>query len=58
MWFEALSDLRINLSKSEIIPVKPVDNVAESMELGCGIGSFPSSYLGLPLGAPHKTIGV
>ena len=28
------------------------------MELGCGIGSFPSSYLGLPLGAPHKAIGV
>ena len=28
------------------------------MELDCGIGSFPSSYLGLPLGAPHKAIGV
>ena len=58
MWFEAMSDLRINLSKSEIIPVGPVDNVAElPMELDCGIGSFPSSYLGLPLGAQHKAIG-
>ena len=53
MWFEAMSDLRINLSKSGIIPIGLVDNVAElAMELGCGIGSFPSSYLGLPLGDP------
>ena len=59
MWFEALSDLRINLSKSEIIPVGLVYNVAElAMKLGYGIGSFPSSYLCLPLGAPHKAIGV
>ena len=59
MWFEAMPDLRINLSKSEIIPVGPIDNVAElAMELDCGIGSFPSSYLGLPLGAPHKAIRV
>ena len=59
MWFEAMLDLRINLSKSEIIPVGPIDNVVElAMELGCGIGSFPSSYLGLPLGAPRKAIGV
>ena len=55
MWFEAMSGLRINLSKSEIIPVGLVDNVDElALELGCGIGSFPTSYLGLPLGAPHK----
>ena len=48
-------DLRINLSKSEIISIGLVENVAElAMELGCGIGSFPSSYLGLPLGAPTR----
>ena len=28
------------------------------MELGCGIGSFPTSCLGLPLGALHNTTGV
>ena len=51
MWFEALSGLRINLNKSEILPVGSVDNVQELVvELGCGIGSLPSSYLGLPLG--------
>ena len=27
-------------------------------ELGCNIGSFPTSYLGLPLGARHKALGV
>ena len=55
MWSEAMSGLRINLNKSEIILVGSVDNVVElALELGCGIGSFPTSYLGLPLGASHK----
>ena len=59
MWFEALSGLRINLNKSEIIPVGSVENVQDlASELGCGIGSLPSSYLGLPLGAKHKSLGV
>ena len=59
MWFEALSGLRIKLNKSEILPVGSVDNVLElAAELGCGIGSLPSSYLGLPLGAKHKAVGV
>ena len=45
MWFEAMSGLRINLSKREIIPVGPVDNVEElASELGCGVGSIPTSY--------------
>ena len=26
-------------------------------ELECGAGSLPTTYLGLPLGAPHKSIG-
>ena len=59
MWYEALSGLRINLNKSEILPVGSVDNVQElAIELGCGIGSLSSSYLGLPLGANHKALGV
>ena len=59
MWFEALSGLRINLNKSEIIPVGSVENVQDlAFELGCGIGSLPSSYLGLPFGANHKSLGV
>ena len=59
MWFEALLGLRINLNKSDIIPVGPVVNVEElATELGCGVGSLPTSYLGLPLGASHKALGV
>ena len=58
MWFEAFSGLKINLSKSEIIPLSRVDNVETlAAELGCGVGSLPTMYLGLPLGAPHRALG-
>ena len=59
MWFEAFSGLKINLTKSVIIPLGRVDNVEElAAELGCGVESLPSLYLGLPLGAPHKALKV
>ena len=55
IWFEAVSGLRVNLSKSSILPVGQVDNIQLLAGiLGCSIGSFPSSYLGLPLGAKFK----
>ena len=58
MSFEAYSCLKINLSKSEIIPVGRVDNVEMlASELGCGVRSLPTTYLGLPLGAPHRAMG-
>ena len=50
MWFEAMAGLKINLAKSKIIPVGPVSNLAEmASELGCKIGSLPTSYLGTRL---------
>ena len=59
MWFEAMLGLRININKSDIIPVEPVSKVEDiAIELGCRISSFPTSYLGLPLGASHKAIWV
>ena len=59
MWFEAYLGLKINLSKSEIIPVGRVDNVEMlARELRCGVGSLPTTYLGLPLGATHRAMGV
>ena len=59
MWFEAFSGLKINLNKSVIIPLGRLDNVEVlATEFGCGVGSLPSTYLGLPLGAPHRAMGV
>ncbi|RVW14659.1 Ubiquitin-conjugating enzyme E2 2 [Vitis vinifera] len=29
-----------------------------ALELGCKVGMLPSSYLGLPLGGPHKSVAV
>ena len=59
MWFEAISGLRINLSKREIIPMGRVHNMELlAAKLGCGVVSLPTTYLGLPLGAPQKSVGV
>ncbi|RVX09419.1 hypothetical protein CK203_015227 [Vitis vinifera] len=58
-WFEAALGLRINLSKSEIILVGEVEEILEmAVELGCKVGQLPSTYLGLPLGAPNKAVCV
>ncbi|RVX11700.1 LINE-1 retrotransposable element ORF2 protein [Vitis vinifera] len=58
-WFEAASGLRINLAKNELILVGEVEEIEEmAMELGCKVGSLPSVYLGLPLGAHHKAISM
>ncbi|RVW89770.1 LINE-1 retrotransposable element ORF2 protein [Vitis vinifera] len=54
-WFEAASELKINLAKSEVIPVGEVQRIEELVvELGCRVGKLPSVYLGLPLGVPNK----
>ncbi|RVW91675.1 LINE-1 reverse transcriptase-like [Vitis vinifera] len=59
MWFEALSGLRINLDKSEILPVGRVENLELlALEIGCKVGRLPTSYLGIPLGANHKSVAV
>jgi hypothetical protein len=49
--FEAVSGLRINLGKSELVPIGEVEDV-ESLAhiLGCRIGSLPMTYLGMSLG--------
>ena len=54
MWFETCFGLKINLEKSELIPVGKVLNLEEFVEvLGCKVRSLPSTYLGLPLDAPY-----
>ena len=59
MWFEALSRMKINLSKSEIFPVGGRENVeALTAELGCKAGPLPTTYLGLSLRTPHRSVGM
>ena len=57
MWFEAILGLRGNLDKSDLIPVGRVENVEElAKELGCKVGRLSSTHLGMPLGAPFKSV--
>ena len=56
MRFEACSGLRVNLEKSELIPVGRVHDIEDlALELGCKVGGLPSCYLGLPLAGPFKS---
>ena len=59
MWFKAMSRLSVNMKKSELIPMKRMENVEElAQEFGCKVTTLLSSYLGLPLGACFKENGV
>ena len=56
LWFEAISGLKVNRDKREAIPVGRVDSLENIISvLGCRIEKLPTSYLGLPLGAPFKS---
>jgi len=59
LWFEAISGLRVNRTKSSILLVVQVDNI-QLLEgvLGCTTDTFPTSDLGLPLGAKFKYISI
>ena len=55
IWLEAVSGLKINLGKSELVLVRVVNNIDLFLVvLGCKLGSPPMKYLGLPLGAKFK----
>ena len=55
IWFEAVSSLKLNLGKSELVPVGMVHNFDLLLNvLGCKQGTLPMKYLGLPLGAKFK----
>ena len=57
--FEVVSGLKINLQKSEIILVGEVEDVDRAVVVfGCKVGNLPTTYLGLPLGAPHNSCRV
>ena len=49
--FEAMSGLRVNLSKSSIIPIGEIPNIHHLASFfDYGVSALPSTYLGLPLG--------
>lgn len=57
--YEMATGLRTNFAKTNIFPVGEVPNMEELTDImGCTSGSFPSSYLGLPLGAKSRGRGI
>ena len=55
-WFEAMFGLKINLHKSELIPMGVVPNFEElARVLGYKVSSLPSCYLGILLEATFKS---
>ena len=43
-------ELRISADKSELIPIRRVDNIDDlALKFGCKVGSLPTSHLGLSL---------
>ncbi|XP_078150204.1 uncharacterized protein LOC144545511 [Carex rostrata] len=49
--FENISGLAVNLSKSELLLIKTIQPRANELAtlMGCKLGTFPFTYLGLPL---------
>lgn len=60
MYFEAVSSLKINFFKSDLIGIKVLADrmVAFAEMIGCKVSKLLSSYLGLPfcLGAASKSL--
>ena len=57
--FQAFTGLKVNVGKSEIIPVGEVNNLdALANILQCRMGSLPMKYLGMPLGTSFKTASI
>ena len=53
--FEVVAGLKVNLSKSALIPIGSLGDVGRLAGLlGCGSGDLPLKYLGLPPGASFK----
>ena len=59
IFFEAITGLKVNVGKSEIVPVGEVGNLgALARILCCKVGRLPMSYLGMPLGAHFKDASI
>ena len=57
--FEAATGLKVNLAKSEMVPIGEVGNLLVLVDiLCCWIGKFPMNYLGMPLGSNFKALSI
>ena len=57
--FQAFTGLKVNVGKSEIVPVGEVNNLnALANILQCRVGSLPMKYLGMLLGTSFKTASI
>ena len=57
--FEAVTGLKVNMTKSEMVPIGEVDGLSALVDLlYCHIGSLPLQYLGMPLGASYKALAI
>ena len=55
IFFEAITGLKVNVGKSEIVPVGDAGDLnGLARILCCKVGSLPMRYLGMPLGAHYK----
>jgi hypothetical protein len=57
--FEAVTGLKVNMTKSEMVPIGEADGLSALADLlYCHIGSLPLQYLGMPLGASYKALAI
>ena len=57
--FQALTGLKVNAGKSEVVPLGEVNNLDALVNiLSCRVGSLPMKYLGMPLGTSFKTASI
>ena len=57
--FQVFTGLKVNIGKSEIVPVGEVNNLdALANIIQCRVGSLPMKYLGMPLGNSFKTASI
>ena len=57
--FKAFMGLKVNVAKSEIIPIGEVSNIQTLANiLKCRVASLPMTYLEMPLGTSYKTVSI
>ena len=57
--FQAFTDLKVNVRKSEIVLIREVNNLnALANILQCRVGNLPMKYLGMPLGTSFKIASI